>query len=577
MFILGPVSVGDRVVMNHKVAVEPDAVIGNDVELQPGSTVVRGISLLEGKTYANAPIELYGDTDVAELRVRNATRRAVNHSLTTTFLQILGMWFYMSLWIGGLALGLWPANEIFRVSETVGLCFLLSVTPIIMLAFFVHTIPIIKWIVLGRVQEGRFYITPERLAAHWMMGRLISTCSWVIPSIGTPATNNLMYWTMGLTYGKQCQGTFANFSAAMDLVKMGDRVWLGANNVVVPWYFEGHEMVFKEVHFKDGAVLSPNCVTLAGSTVHPGGVLGPSSVLGPDGEVQRGVVYMNRAPMLRTGDVLVDPEKSSSFGYMFFQFSCFFLTVGTYMILGVCALPVELFFEKVLLEHFRVDSWSLTKNPGHWILIPLEHWGIVFIPLMVTMVLLIYTVVCSLIVRAVRRRENGNSKEFFDFRFCMFLWEGHMVSFSLLSQIHSTSLLLKGTELGPMLCRIYGGKVGRNVYWDSFQPTEFDLLETGNDCVLDLCDVVIHGVVGVQKTHVFTQEPIILGNNCVLRPGSYPLPPVRMGMNCLLGTNAIVMKGDVVPDNGYACGNPARVVQDASSLYGKTKSPAMSV
>ena len=579
MFVLAPVTIGDRVVMNHKVGVEPDTIIGDDVELQAGTTVERGITLLPGKTYANAPIELYGDTDVAEIKSRHGTRRAVNHSFTTILYQVIGMLFYLSVWIGGLSVGLWGANEAYKVDHYAGYSFLLAAVPVIMIAFFCLAIPIIKWIVLGKVEEGRSHITPELLAAHWLLGRFMSTCSWTIPLIGTPALNNMLYWTMGLTYGRQCQGTFANFSAAMDLVKMGDRVWLGANNVVVPWYFEGHEMVFKEVRFEDQAVCSPNVITLAGSTVRSGGVLGPSSVLGPNGEVQQGMVYMNRAPKMKSGGGLAEQAPAdtgiTTSGYFFFQVFCLILASFNYVLLFACAIPAAIFYQKVLLEETRVDSWTLTENPGHWKLIPLEHWGVVFIPLLVFGVLLVFTVVCAPIVWLTRRRQNGKSKHFLDFRFAMFLWEGHMSALNLFSVTHTTSLLTRGTELGPILCRLYGAKIGRNVYWDNFQPTEFDMLVTGDNCAFDGCDIFMHSVVGIKSSYVFTQEPVIVGDNCVLRPGSYPLPPVLMGNNCVLGTNAIVMKNDAVPDDGYACGNPARVVQDVSVLYGK--SPAMGV
>jgi len=111
----------------------------------------------------------------------------------------------------------------------------------------------------------------------------------------------------------------------------------------------------------------------------------------------------------------------------------------------------------------------------------------------------------------------------------------------------------------------------KNVYWDSFQPTEFEMISVGDDSVLDMFDCVIHTVVGAGKTHVFTQEASSVGARCVMRPSSYPLPPFEMGDDCILGTNSIVMKGEALPDNAVTIGNPARVTVGSSAGDLKTK------
>jgi len=568
---IGPVEIGDRVLMNFKIAVEPDTIIPSDVELKSGATVSRHMKLEEETEYSNAPLEITGMTDRSNFHFRTDTRRAVTFSFTTTVLQVIGMFSYMCLWIGGLTLGLWPANETYRhVNELFGISILLAGTPVIMMAFYCYSLPVLKLLVLGRVSEGQYLLTSFMFARLWLMNRFMATSSWIFPSMGPPMVNNWIFRLMGLEYGEQCQATFANFSSVMELIKLGDRVWLGANNVVVPWYYEGSYLVFGEVNFRSGCVLSPNCISLAGAEVEPKGVLGPASVLGPNMTVKTGQVYMNRTVMINNPSSDTDVAKDSSFNYYFFQVKVVFLQIATFSLLVLCSYPSAIFYHEIMID-WSIDTWKLEVDPGHWFLIPMEQWGIFIIMLLVVFTLLVYTIVSAIFVKMVRNRDNTETKHFFNTRFLLFLWEGHLISFSLLSQIHASNLMLRGTELMPFLAGLFGAKVGKNIYWDSFQPTEFEMISVGDDSVLDMFDCVIHTVVGAGKTHVFTQEASSVGARCVLRPSSYPLPPFEMGDDCILGTNSIVMKGEALPDNAFTMGNPARVTVGSSTGDVKTK------
>ena len=117
------------------------------------------------------------------------------------------------------------------------------------------------------------------------------------------------------------------------------------------------------------------------------------------------------------------------------------------------------------------------------------------------------------------------------------------------------------------MIRLYGGKVGKNVYWDAITPTEFEMITVGDGSIIEMSDCVVHGVTGAKKSHVFTQDPLVIGANCCLNYGVCCLPPIRMSNNATLSTHCIVMKNDPIPENGYAIGNPARVVSDRALLY----------
>ena len=51
----------------------------------------------------------------------------------------------------------------------------------------------------------------------------------------------------------------------------------------------------------------------------------------------------------------------------------------------------------------------------------------------------------------------------------------------------------------------------------------------------------------------------IIGDNTQLAPGSAILGPVKVGKDCIIGANAVVMRD--IPDNSVAVGVPAKVIK----------------
>jgi serine O-acetyltransferase len=54
-------------------------------------------------------------------------------------------------------------------------------------------------------------------------------------------------------------------------------------------------------------------------------------------------------------------------------------------------------------------------------------------------------------------------------------------------------------------------------------------------------------------------EVPVIGDNTVIAPGAKILGPVKIGKNCVIGANAVVLKD--VPDNSVAAGIPAKIVK----------------
>ena len=107
--------------------------------------------------------------------------------------------------------------------------------------------------------------------------------------------------------------------------------------------------------------------------------------------------------------------------------------------------------------------------------------------------------------------------------------------------------LLFGCQLGT------GTKIGNNVslVYGGLGVTIHERAVIGNNVYIGTC-VTIGGT--TKKYEVPT-----IGDNSFISSGAKILGPVKVGKNCVIGANAVVLND--IPDNCVAVGMPARVVK----------------
>jgi non-ribosomal peptide synthetase-like protein len=101
-----------------------------------------------------------------------------------------------------------------------------------------------------------------------------------------------------------------------------------------------------------------------------------------------------------------------------------------------------------------------------------------------------------------------------------------------------------GTPLMGIYLRAMGAKVGRDVWFDTLNVTEFDLVTLGDGCAVNRGACV--------ETHLFQDRlmrtgPAILGPGSTLGPGSAVLPDTTLGEHCSVGARSFVMRGEKLP------------------------------
>jgi non-ribosomal peptide synthetase-like protein len=114
---------------------------------------------------------------------------------------------------------------------------------------------------------------------------------------------------------------------------------------------------------------------------------------------------------------------------------------------------------------------------------------------------------------------------------------------------------IKGTPFLPLFFRLMGVKMGKRVYMDSTDITEFDLVSVGDYCAINLD--------GGPQTHLFEDRVMKMG---AVHIGAYSnigarsviLYDTEMDENCSISALSLVMKGEKLPANTFWSGIPIK-------------------
>jgi len=125
---------------------------------------------------------------------------------------------------------------------------------------------------------------------------------------------------------------------------------------------------------------------------------------------------------------------------------------------------------------------------------------------------------------------------------------------------------LRGTGYLPICLRLFGTKIGRQVWLGSSDITEFDCVSIGDEAQID-------GNSGPQ-THLFEDRvmkigPVDIGKRAVVGNHSIALPGSTIGDDTRLGSLSLVMSGEVLPDCTEWHGSPVSLVRRGRPLYSK--------
>jgi non-ribosomal peptide synthetase-like protein len=105
----------------------------------------------------------------------------------------------------------------------------------------------------------------------------------------------------------------------------------------------------------------------------------------------------------------------------------------------------------------------------------------------------------------------------------------------------------------PVYLRAMGAKVGRDVWFETLNITEFDVVELGDGCVVNRAAVI--------ETHLFHDRLMRIGPGTLapgssLGPYSVVLPDTVLGAGATVGARSVVLRGEELPPGTNWHGSP---------------------
>lgn len=150
----------------------------------------------------------------------------------------------------------------------------------------------------------------------------------------------------------------------------------------------------------------------------------------------------------------------------------------------------------------------------------------------------------------------------------VFIWKNDIIeySYNYYTNPHFTNKVL-GTPFALWLHRCLGTKVGKRVFTDSAEFSEFDLISIGDDVCIN-ADTIIQ--THLYEDRIFKVSHVTINSGCTVGVGSIVLYNTLMEEGSTLGSLSLLMKGECLPAHTQWAGIPA---QSTSFAYATQVTP----
>jgi len=545
---IGGVRIGSRCFVGARCVVREECEIGDDAQLEDMSMLPRGTKVPEGERWLGSPAKKVGraaETEMMEdggvrIEGRKTARPGLVRRLGFGLLHAAGLLVFPVLVIAAIFPGMIVMNELNYLDDYY---WYLSVGPLVALSFvgiLCLEIAAIKWLFLGRVRPGCYPRHSFFYFRKWFVDETMSLSLDVVGPLYGSIYLPPWYRMLGAKLGERAEISTASFISP-DLLDIGeesfvaDAVSFGAarvqnDSVTIAGNKIGRRtFIGNSAMLPPGAVIGENCL-IGCLSVPPAD---PADALRPDaawmGSPAIFLPQRQQSTAFPEASTFNPPKRlralraAIEFVRVLAPATCFI--VLTSLLLSV-----------VVLIHDEVEDYQLL------LLFPVLYaaTGALAAGFMVVMKWLL-----------VGRYKPGEKP-----LWSTFVWRNELVN---ALHEHLANLFIVGALTGtPFVCwffRLLGARIGRRVYMETTEITEYDLVTVGDDAELN-SDATL-------QTHLFEDRvmkmsTVEIGPRCVVGGLSLVLYDTRMEAGSSLGDLSLLMKGEVLPAGTKWEGIPAR-------------------
>ena len=399
----------------------------------------------------------------------------------------------------------------------------------------------IKWAVLGRERAGSCRVGSLAYTRRWLVDTLMQMSLMVVQPLY--ATLYLPHWLrlLGARIGRRAEiATVDHISA--DLLEVGEESFIADSVSVGPAAVRHGVLSVAPTAMGRRSFIGNSAVLPAGSRVGDGCLIGVMSLPPASAKSQQ----LSRSAWLGSPALRLPRRQPSAYfapAQTFEPPRRVVLARALVEALKI-TLPYALTTAAFVAAYYLLSQHVLPLNTlAYALLVPLLLLG-------AGLGLTALAVACKwLLMGRYRQAERP--------LWSHFVWRSELIN-SLCENMAYPLLLrqLVGTPWLPLFFRLMGSRMGRRVYLDTTEVTEFDLVRVDDEACLDNgCTVQTH----LFEDRVMKMDSLRIGRGCTVGPMAVVLYGSRMRPRAQLAGLSLLMKGETLPAGTRWQGAPARV------------------
>jgi non-ribosomal peptide synthetase-like protein len=542
--VIGRIEIGAGAYIGSSCVIEEDVVIGEGAELGDLTSVGAGGRIGAWESWDGSPARKIGVVDRSELDALSSASKPRRFVMAAIYLILL-----LAIPPLGL-LPILPAFWVFdRIDDIIGVAsidrtaYMASIpimawpTAFVMVLVTVCFIAACRWIILPRVREGRYSVHSWFYLRKWAVTLATEITLETLSSLYATVYMRAWYRLMGAKIGKDAEIS-TNLSGRYDLVEIGEKNFIADEVVLGDESIRNGWMVLQRVKTGPRVFVGNSAVVPIGSEIPANALIGIKSKPPANHLMNEGDTWFGSPPIKLPVRQKFDAGGSNwtyeAPAWKKFARACFeavtismptmlFITFGTWAVEWFSASVLDGEYGKVLTQ-FTISSVAIC-------------------------------VALTLVVIALKWLTMGRYEPMIKPMWSW--WAMRTEAVAVVYWGMSGKVLLdhlRGTPFLPWMLRLFGVKIGKGVYMDMTDITEFDCVKVGDFASLNALSAL--------QTHLYEDRVmkvgrVIVGDGVTIGAGSTVLYDTHVSDFARLGPLTLVMKGEQIPPHSEWVGAPA--------------------
>lgn len=541
--VIGTIEIGDHCHVGTSAVVGADTKLGADSELGDMSALAAGTRTGRAELWTGSPARRRGPIDLDGQPEPAYASRPRKAALSLFYLVMLVVLPPISL------IPIFPAFTLFESLSDVfagaGPRDYLTILPLLAwptaMALIVLTmllLALVRWTVLPVVTAGRYSVYGGFYVRKWIVALATELMLETLSSLYATVYMRLWYRLMGTRIGRDAEIS-CNLAGRYDVTEIGeksfiaDEVILGDETVRRNWMDVEPVRIGPRVFIGNDAVIPP------GTELPEGTLIGIKS-LPPDNEqIQSGDTWFGSPPLK-----LPVRQRFDSIGAAWtYEPPAWRRAWRALFEAFAVSLPTMLFITFGILSVEVIDHW-----------IALHDYGVVAVLFCAASVAIsVGLTLCAITVKWLMMGVyRPTAKPMWSW------WALRTEAVAVMYWGMAGKVMLdhlRGTPFLPWFLRLFGCHIGKGVFMDANDITEFDCIHVGDYCAINTASAL--------QTHLYEDRVmkvgvVRIGQGVSIGAGSTVLYDTNVGDFARIGLFTIVMKGESIPPHSAWEGAPAQ-------------------